>query len=180
MAKNKVKNEPVRFAVIGGSGLYDIPGIEDLKQVRVKTPFGNPSDAITVGRLGGVRCAFLPRHGRGHRLMPSELPARANIYALKSLGVEQIIGVGACGSLKEELAPRHFVIPDQIYDRTKSRPARSRSSRSTGGCGPGTRRPSTPRRLFSTTCSSTRNATTSRALGASRSTTSWASTRTSR
>jgi 5'-methylthioadenosine phosphorylase len=113
----------VRFAVIGGSGLYEIPGIEDLQEIKLKTPFGAPSDAVMVGRLSGVRCAFLPRHGRGHRLLPSEIPARANIYALKSLGVEQIIGVGACGSLKEELAPRHFVIPDQLYDRTKLRPS---------------------------------------------------------
>ena len=120
MAKKKVK-EAVQFAVIGGSGLYEIPGIEELKEVCVKTPFGDPSDVIMVGRLSGVRCAFLPRHGRGHRLLPAEIPARANIYALKSLGVEQIIGVGACGSLKEELAPRHFVIPDQVFDRTKAR-----------------------------------------------------------
>ncbi len=119
----KFSADPVRIAVIGGSGLYDIPGIEDVKSVKIKTPFGDPSDAIVVGRLEGVRCAFLPRHGRGHRILPSEIPARANIYALKSLGVERIIGVGACGSLKEELAPRHFVVPDQIYDRTKSRPS---------------------------------------------------------
>lgn len=123
MAKRTDMKEPVKFAVIGGSGLYEIQGIEDIKEIRVKTPFGDPSDAVVVGRLEGVRCAFLPRHGRGHRILPTELPARANIYALKSLGVEQIIGVGACGSLKEELAPRHFVIPDQIFDRTKSRPS---------------------------------------------------------
>jgi 5'-methylthioadenosine phosphorylase len=121
MAKKASRPEPVKLAVIGGSGLYDIPGIEDLKEVRVKTPFGTPSDAIVTGRLEGVRCAFLPRHGRGHRILPTEIPARANIYALKSLGVERIIGVGACGSLKEELAPRHFVIPDQIFDRTRLR-----------------------------------------------------------
>jgi 5'-methylthioadenosine phosphorylase len=123
MPTKKPSVEPVRYAVIGGSGLYDIPGIEDVKEVRVKTPFGDPSDAIIVGRLAGVRCAFLPRHGRGHRFLPSEVPARANIFALKSLGVEQIIGVGACGSLKQELAPRHFVIPDQVFDRTKARPS---------------------------------------------------------
>ena len=92
-----VNQGSIRFAVIGGSGLYEIPGIEDVKEIRVKTPFGDPSDAIVVGKLAGVRCAFLPRHGRGHRFLPSEIPARANIYALKSLGVEQIIGVGACG-----------------------------------------------------------------------------------
>jgi 5'-methylthioadenosine phosphorylase len=100
-----------------------MPGIEDVREVRVRTPFGDPSDKIVVGRLAGVRCAFLPRHGRGHRLLPSEVPARANIHALKSLGVERIIGVGAVGSLKEELAPRHFVIPDQVFDRTKGRAA---------------------------------------------------------
>jgi 5'-methylthioadenosine phosphorylase len=121
MAKKTSLPEPVKIAVIGGSGLYEIPGIEDLKEVRVKTPFGDPSDALMVGRLEGVRCAFLPRHGRGHRFLPTEIPARANIYALKSLGVERIIGVGACGSLKEEMAPRHFVIPDQIFDRTRGR-----------------------------------------------------------
>lgn len=113
--------DPVRLAVIGGSGLYDIPGIEDVRRLRVKTPFGDPSDVITVGRLSGVRCAFLPRHGRGHRWLPSEVPGRANLYALKSLGVERVIGVGAVGSLKENLAPRHFVFPDQVFDRTKSR-----------------------------------------------------------
>lgn len=120
MSQKKVA--PVKIAVIGGSGLYDIPGIEDVETVRVETPFGDPSDAITVGHLAGVRCAFLPRHGRGHRHLPTEVPARANIYALKSLGVERIIGVGAVGSLKEELAPRHFVVPDQVFDRTKFRP----------------------------------------------------------
>lgn len=119
----KARPEPVPVAVIGGSGLYEIPGIEDLQEVRLKTPFGEPSDAIVVGRLEGVRCAFLPRHGRGHRFLPTEVPSRANIYALKSLGVERMIGVGACGSLKEELAPRHFVVPDQVFDRTKSRPS---------------------------------------------------------
>jgi 5'-methylthioadenosine phosphorylase len=113
--------EPVRVAVIGGSGLYEIPGIEKVEEVHVPTPFGDPSDAILIGQLAGVRCAFLPRHGRGHRHLPSEVPARANIYALKSLGVERILGVGAVGSLKEELAPRHFVVPDQVFDRTKLR-----------------------------------------------------------
>lgn len=112
---------PVKLAVIGGSGLYDIPGIKDLKEVRVKTPFGAPSDAIMVGELSGVRCAFLPRHGRGHRFLPAEVPARANIWALKSLGVERVLAVGACGSLQQEFAPRHFVVPDQVFDRTKAR-----------------------------------------------------------
>lgn len=122
MAKSPFR-EPVKVAVVGGSGVYQMEGIQDVREVRLKTPFGDPSDAILVGRLGGVRCAFLPRHGRGHRFLPSEIPARANIYALKSLGVEQIIGIGACGSLKEGLAPRHFVIPDQVFDRTKARPS---------------------------------------------------------
>jgi 5'-methylthioadenosine phosphorylase len=116
-----VKNPPVKIAVIGGSGLYDIPGIEGLSGVRVKTPFGDPSDEIMVGTLSGVRCAFLPRHGRGHRFLPSEVPARANMWALKSLGVERVLAVGACGSLQQEFAPRHFVVPDQVFDRTKAR-----------------------------------------------------------
>lgn len=120
----KKKIAPVRIAVIGGSGLYDIPGLEKVETVRVKTPFGDPSDAITVGQWAGVRCAFLPRHGRGHRHLPTDVPARANIYALKSMGVERLLGVGAVGSLKDELAPRHFVVPDQVFDRTKGgRPA---------------------------------------------------------
>ncbi len=119
--KSKKSSEPVRVAVIGGSGLYEMSGIEDLDEIRVKTPFGDPSDVLVVGRLSGVRCAFLPRHGRGHRFLPGEVPARANIYALKSLGVERIIGVGAVGSLKEALAPRHFVVPDQVFDQTRRR-----------------------------------------------------------
>src|SRR5581483_9594510 len=94
--------------VIGGSGVYEIDGIQDLKAVRIKTPFGDPSDAVMIGNLGGLRVAFLPRHGRGHTILPSEINSRANIWALKSLGVEQIISVSACGSLKEELPPRHF------------------------------------------------------------------------
>jgi 5'-methylthioadenosine phosphorylase len=117
----KPSAQPVKLAVIGGSGLYQIPGIQNLKEVRVKTPFGDPSDAIMVGELSGVRCAFLPRHGRGHPFLPTEIPVRANIWALKSLGVERILAVGACGSLQQELAPRHFVVPDQVFDRTKSR-----------------------------------------------------------
>lgn len=119
----KKTNERVRIAVIGGSGVYSIPGVEEVREVRVATPFGLPSDKISVGRLAGVLCAFLPRHGRGHRLLPSEVPARANLFALKSLGVERVIGVGAVGSLKEEMAPRHFLVPDQVVDRTWGRPA---------------------------------------------------------
>lgn len=109
------------IGVIGGSGLYQIEGLTDVEEIHIETPFGPPSDAITIGTLAGQRVAFLPRHGRGHRIMPSELPARANIYALKSLGVEYIIAVSAVGSLREELAPLHVVIPDQLVDRTRQR-----------------------------------------------------------
>ncbi|MFH1368717.1 MAG: S-methyl-5'-thioadenosine phosphorylase [Elusimicrobiota bacterium] len=113
--------EPVKIGVIGGSGVYEIEGIKDLKELKIKTPFGYPSDAIVTGELEGVRCAFLPRHARGHRILPSEINFRANIYALKSLGVEKIISISACGSLKEEFKPKDFTIPDQLYDRTKTR-----------------------------------------------------------
>lgn len=111
-----------KLGVIGGSGLYEIEGLSDVGEVRVKTPFGDPSDAIVLGTLGKTKIAFLPRHGRGHRILPSELPVRANIWALKSLGVEWIIAVCAVGSLKEEIQPLDIVIPDQIIDRTKGRP----------------------------------------------------------
>ena len=111
-----------RIGVIGGSGLYELEGLTDIEEVRVQTPFGDPSDAIVIGTLEGVRVAFLPRHGRGHRITPTELPVRANIYALKSLGVERIIAVSACGSMKEEIAPLDIVIPDQLFDRTRLRP----------------------------------------------------------
>jgi len=110
-----------RLGVIGGSGLYQIEGLRDVEEVRVKTPFGDPSDAIVLGTLEGERVAFLPRHGRGHRISPTEIPVRANIYALKSLGVERIISVSAVGSLKETLPPLDLVIPDQLLDRTRSR-----------------------------------------------------------
>ena len=106
---------------IGGSGLYDIEGLTDRREVEVNTPFGDPSDTIVTGSLDGVRVAFLPRHGRGHRISPTEIPVRANIYALKSLGVERVLSVSAVGSLKEELRPLDLVIPDQIIDRTKTR-----------------------------------------------------------
>jgi len=113
-----------QIGVIGGSGLYQIEGLTEIEEIDVTTPFGNPSDAITIGTLSGERVAFLPRHGRGHRLSPSELPARANIYALKSLGVQSIISVSAVGSLKEDFRPLDVVIPDQLLDRTKGiRPA---------------------------------------------------------
>ncbi|MBI5301172.1 MAG: S-methyl-5'-thioadenosine phosphorylase [Chloroflexi bacterium] len=111
------------LAVIGGSGVYQMDGLTNVKEVKVKTPFGAPSDAIILGTLGNQRIAFLPRHGRGHRIKPHELPVRANIYALKSLGVERIISLSACGSLREDYAPLDIVIPDQLFDRTKARPA---------------------------------------------------------
>ncbi|HSR29790.1 MAG TPA: S-methyl-5'-thioadenosine phosphorylase [Anaerolineae bacterium] len=111
----------VKLAVIGGSGVYDMEALTDIEERKLSTPFGDPSDTIVIGTLSGKRIAFLPRHGRGHRLTPSEVPYRANIWALKSLGVERIISISACGSMKEKYAPRHIVIPDQIYDNTKLR-----------------------------------------------------------
>ena len=112
-----------RVAVIGGSGLYQMEGLEDVREVRPTTPFGDPSDAIVLGRVEGVPTAFLPRHGRGHRLSPSEVPARANFYALKSLGVERVVSISAVGSLKEEVRPLDLVVPDQLIDRTRRRPS---------------------------------------------------------
>ena len=111
------------LGIIGGSGIYDMEALQDAREVRVETPFGDPSDAIVLGTLAGIRVAFLPRHGRGHRIMPNELNARANIYALKSLGVEYIVSVSECGRMREEFARRDIVIPDQIFDRTKGRPS---------------------------------------------------------
>ena len=113
--------KPIPNAIIGGSGLYRLDGLTDVQEIEVVTPFGRPSDAIIAGELEGVRVAFLPRHGRGHVLSPTELPARANIYALKSLGVRRIVASSACGSLREDFAPRHIVIPDQLFDRTRHR-----------------------------------------------------------
>ena len=113
--------KPVPNAVIGGSGLYELEGMTDVQEIEVNTPFGKPSDAIVVGELEGIRVAFLPRHGRGHVISPTELPSRANIYALKSIGVRRIIASSACGSLREDYAPRQIVIPDQLYDRTRHR-----------------------------------------------------------
>jgi len=110
-----------KIGVIGGTGLYDIEGLTSIKEVDINTPFGKPSDTITIGRLEGVGVAFLPRHGRGHRISPTELPARANIYALKSLGVEWIIGINSAGSFRDEIKPGDLVIPDQLIDRTRSR-----------------------------------------------------------
>jgi len=114
--------EAVTLAVIGGSGIYEMEGLTDIQEVRLNTPFGEPSDAIVIGTLHGRRVAFLPRHGRGHRISPSELNSRANIYALKKLGATQIVSVSACGSLREDFAPRDIVIPDQLFDRTRGRP----------------------------------------------------------
>jgi len=109
------------IGVIGGSGLYRMEHMTEVEEVKISTPFGDPSDVITIGKVNGVSMAFLPRHGRGHRLNPTEIPVRANIWALKSLGVEYVISVSAVGSLREDYAPRDLVIPDQLFDRTKSR-----------------------------------------------------------
>jgi len=110
-----------KVAIIGGAGLYQMEGMTEIEELKLSTPFGKPSDAIVLGNLEGVRVAFLARHGKGHRISPSELPSKANIYALKSLGVERIVSVGAVGSLKEEIKPLDLVIPDQFIDRTRGR-----------------------------------------------------------
>lgn len=107
-----------KIGIIGGSGLYEIQGIENIEDISVDTPFGGPSDKFTCGILDGVEVVFLPRHGKGHKILPSELNYRANIYAMKKLGVERIISVSAVGSLKEDLRPMDFVIPSQFVDRT--------------------------------------------------------------
>ncbi|MEI8013047.1 MAG: S-methyl-5'-thioadenosine phosphorylase [Candidatus Omnitrophota bacterium] len=111
----------VKIGVIGGSGLYQIDGIEDVKEVAVKTPYGDPSDAFMTGKLEGVPVVFLPRHGRGHRISPTEINNRANIWAMKKLGVNAIISVSAVGSLQLHIKPMDFVIPDQFIDRTAQR-----------------------------------------------------------
>jgi 5'-methylthioadenosine phosphorylase len=126
MAKTKkpragAKKETIKTAIIGGSGLYQMAGLTDTREVRVRTPFGDPSDAIVVGTLEGHRVAFLSRHGRGHRFSPSEINYRANICALKMLGAERILSVSAVGSLREDLPPLEFLIPDQFFDRTRGR-----------------------------------------------------------
>src|SRR5260370_22253236 len=108
------------IGVIGVSGLYNMEGMTDVEEIAVQTPFGDPSDVIIVGKVEGVSMAFLPRHGRGHRISPTEIPVRANIWPLKSLGVEWLIGVSAVGSLHEHIAPRDLVIPDHLFDRTRS------------------------------------------------------------
>jgi 5'-methylthioadenosine phosphorylase len=111
--------DPVQVGVIGGSGLYEIEGLEGITRVDLDTPYGRPSGTISIGSLRGVRVAFLPRHGRGHVWSPSEVPARANIWALKTLGVSHILSISAVGSLREEMRPRDVVIPSQLLDRTK-------------------------------------------------------------
>src|SRR3954470_23690866 len=110
-----------QIGILGGSGLYQMPELKDVEEVSVETPFGPPSDAFIVGTLEGVRVAFLPRHGRGHRLLPTELPFRANVYAMKTLGVERILSASAVGSLQEQYAPLDMVIPNQFFDRTRAR-----------------------------------------------------------
>jgi 5'-methylthioadenosine phosphorylase len=123
MGKKPFPSDPVRFAIIGGSGLYALAGLEDAREISVDTPFGPPSDAILVGGLAGRSVAFLARHGRHHKLLPTEVNYRANIYALKSLGVERIFSASAVGSMSEAIHPRDVVLVDQFIDRTRQRPA---------------------------------------------------------
>ena len=115
-------SEDSAVGVIGGSGLYEMDGLEDIQRIDVETPFGEPSDAIVQGRLAGQRMLFLPRHGQGHRFLPHEINFRANIWALKKLGAERVISVSAVGSMKEEIEPGHLVFVDQFFDRTRHRP----------------------------------------------------------
>jgi 5'-methylthioadenosine phosphorylase len=119
--KSKRANTQAEIGIIGGSGLYSMNGLTKTREVTVKTPFGDPSDAIVLGMLEGKRVAFLARHGRGHRILPGEINFRANVYAMKLLGVERIISVSAVGSLMEDLRPGEFLVPDQFVDRTKNR-----------------------------------------------------------
>jgi len=114
--------QEARVGIIGGSGLYQLDGMKKVRETRIKTPFGDTSDAIILGEIEGVTSAFLPRHAVGHKILPSELPSKANIYALKSLGVEYVIAISTVGSLKEKIKPTDIVIPDQIIDRTFLRP----------------------------------------------------------
>ena len=115
-------SKPILLGIIGGSGLYAMEGLEDVQEHTLETPFGRPSAPIVVGTLEGQRVAFLARHGSGHHISPSEINYRANIYALKSLGVERVVSISACGSLREDYAPGHIVIPDQLFDFTRNRP----------------------------------------------------------
>jgi len=117
----RTKGPVAEIGVIGGSGLYSMSGLTNTREVRVKTPFGDPSDAFIIGTVEGKRVAFLARHGRGHRILPTELNFRANVYAMKLLGVQRIISVSAVGSLQENLRPGEFLIPDQFFDSTKGR-----------------------------------------------------------
>ena len=119
MGKSEFDDCRATLGVIGGSGLYDLEGLEDVTEVSVETPFGAPSDTLTTGRLGDVGLIFVPRHGRGHRHSPSEVPYRANLWALRHLGAGWVLSVSAVGSLREKVAPGHVVIPDQVIDRTK-------------------------------------------------------------
>jgi 5'-methylthioadenosine phosphorylase len=121
-AESKSKSKAIAdIGIIGGSGLYSMSGLTNSKEIRVKTPFGDPSEVLVVGTLEGKHVAFLARHGRGHRFMPTELNYRANIYAMKILGVQRIISVSAVGSLQEDLRPGEFLVPDQFFDSTKGR-----------------------------------------------------------
>ncbi len=113
------------LGIIGGSGIYDLPGLENRREVAIETPFGPPSDAFVTGEMFGVRMAFLPRHGRGHRLAPHELPFRANLHAMKQLGMGCVVGISAVGSMREDVRPGHLVIVDQFVDRTRGRTAES-------------------------------------------------------
>jgi len=120
-SKKSASTPKAEIGVIGGSGLYSMEGLTNMREVRVKTPFGDPSDAFVIGTLEGKQVAFLARHGRGHRFLPAEVNYRANIYAMKLLGVDRIISVSAVGSLQEDLRPGEFLVPDQFFDRTKNR-----------------------------------------------------------
>ena len=113
--------EKVNIGIIGGSGLYQMPELQNVREQKIETPFGDPSDAFIIGELEGVTAAFLPRHARGHKFLPTEVPYRANIYAMKRMGVEYILSVSAVGSLQEQYAPTDMVIPDQFFDRTRAR-----------------------------------------------------------
>jgi len=119
--KEYLNMSQAEIGIIGGSGLYEMEGLKETGRVKVDTPFGDPSDEFVLGTLEGKKLAFLPRHGRGHRILPSEINFRANIYAMKKLGVERVISVSAVGSMKEHIVPGHIVVPDQFYDLTKNR-----------------------------------------------------------
>ena len=123
MTSHGTSTTAARFAVIGGSGFYEMPELEDVEEIEVETPYGVPSSPLTLGTLHGERVAFLARHGIGHSILPSELPARANLYALKALGVERVLAVSAVGSLQEQFEPLHAVVPNQLIDRTSGRPS---------------------------------------------------------